>query len=150
MPATKGVAIQPTAIPPIILPLISLTPLTNPIPSTAPTTTCVLDTGTSGKGGNPNQIRKLENEADENKNSTKAWASTTTRAASGVRARIPRPTVCITLWLYVKMPTEMAIPPIRKRICTPSSTKRPKFNSMFGAEATKTPITLAMLLAPRL
>jgi hypothetical protein len=61
------------------------------------------------------------------------------------------PTVSITRFEKVKTPTAMAMPPIRKSCWQASSWNSPKTSrSPKGADGTKTPITLAMLLAPRL
>ena len=67
-----------------------------PIPITAPTTACVLDTGTSGTVGRLCEIKKLNKDCDEKRNKTKAWDITTTNAINGDIFIIPLPMVFIT------------------------------------------------------
>ena len=44
----------------------------------------------------------------------------------------------------------MEIPPAKNNNCVPSKENKPKSIIMLGAEGTKTPTTLAILLAPKL
>jgi len=91
--------------------LIFLPPLANPIPITAPTTACELETGTKGKEGKPIFVNQIFKFSDANKNKTVELESTTIKAAIGDILYILLPTVIITCLEYVNTPTDIAIPP---------------------------------------
>ena len=68
------------------------------MPTTAPTTAWVLETGTSGIGGSPIPTSSRSRSCDEKMNSTSAWVSTTTKAVWWFSLKRLPPTVRITRW----------------------------------------------------
>ena len=94
-PAISGVVNQPVAMATSDLLLISREPFTKPMPITEPTTTWVLETGTSGKAGKPMESIRFAKWCDENRNNTIAWEKTTTMAASGESDKMLLPKLCI-------------------------------------------------------
>ena len=92
----KGKTIQPIAIFPATDHLISLPPFKKPIPITPPTIACELETGTKGKDGKFNEIRKLLIPCEANKNKTMECDKTTTNADKGDNFIKSFPTVNIT------------------------------------------------------
>ena len=93
-----GVVTQPRLILPKILKFRFFPPFARLIPITAPTTVCELETGTSGKEGNPLEIKRSFNSWDANRNKTIELESTTTKAVIGESLNIPEPTVIITFF----------------------------------------------------
>jgi hypothetical protein len=153
MPAITGVAAQPTAMPPTCLQRICRTPrmpFTAAMPITAPTMAWELETGMSGMGGRPRLSRKCWSATEEKRKSTTAWETTETNAPTGVSGRMPLPTVIITGFEKVTTPTPMAMAPRKKSCWTPLTARPATWKSLKGDEDRNTPITLPMLLAPRL
>ena len=70
IPAMIGSANQPIVILPAIDHCTSLPPFNKPIPMTAPTTACELETGTSGIEGKFIDCKKLLIPCEANKNKT--------------------------------------------------------------------------------
>ena len=103
---------------PRTLKFIFLDPFARLIPITEPTTACELETGTSGKEGNPFETRKCFKPCEAKRNRTIELAKTTTKAVIGDSLKILEPTVSITFFEYVKTPIAMAIPPKRNNCCT--------------------------------
>ena len=92
----KGKTTQPIEIFPAIDHLTSLPPFKRPMPITPPTIACELETGTKGKGGKFNEIRKLLIPCEANKNKTMECDKTTTNADKGDSFNKSFPTVNIT------------------------------------------------------
>ena len=147
----NGVNTHPTAMLPIFLTSMFLPPFANPIPIIAPTTACDCDTGTSGNAGRLLDVRKLYNPSDENTKRTSDVASTTMKALIGESLKILSPTVNMTLLEYVNTPMAIAIPPSRNNCCTPVNVIPLVIEiSLKGDTWMKTPITFAILFAPKL
>ena len=144
-----GVVIQPLVIPATVFQRILFPPFKRPIPITAPTIAWELETGTRGKEGRPWDFSQLSRATEEKINNTKECDQTTTAAITGDRSKIPLPTVSITRLEKVKTPTAMAIPPSRKSCWAPFRVIPKNETSPREETGTKTPITLAILLAPR-
>ena len=89
---------QPIVILPAIPHCTSLPPFNKPIPMTAPTTACELETGTSGIDGRFIDCKKLLIPWEANKNKTIEWEITTIKAATGDIFNKSFPTVNITLF----------------------------------------------------
>ena len=149
-PDASGEIIHPIPISPSTLKFIFLAPLYKPMPRIQPTITWELETGTIGIGGNPVFIIKLDSQVDEKINRTRAWASTTTSAASEDSSRILFPIVFITFHEYVIIPVAHARPPRRNNCWFELREKIQRSRSLRWKAGTKTPITFAILLAPRL
>lgn len=150
MQAITGVVSQPLAIPPSTLKFIFLAPFRMPIPRMAPTMTCELETGTRGIAGSPRPEMNSDSREDEKINSTSECESTTISAASALNSKIFLPTVFITLSEYVNMPAAIANPPSRNSCCALSRLINPRFILPKFTAGTNTPMTLAILFAPRL
>ena len=93
-----GVATQPDTTRMTKLHFIPLPPLTRPIPTMAPMTACVLDTGTAGSGGKFNDNKKFSNVSDENKIKTSDSDKITIQATIGENDRTFLPTVLMARW----------------------------------------------------
>ena len=88
---------QPIVILPAIPHCTSFPPFNKPIPITAPTTACELETGTSGIDGRFIDCKKLLIPCEANKNKTIECDITTINAATGDIFNKSFPTVNITL-----------------------------------------------------
>ena len=77
--AITGRRNHPIEILPAISHCTSFPPLRIPIPMTAPTTACELETGTRGIAGKFIECKKLLIPCEANRNNTIEWANTTTK-----------------------------------------------------------------------
>ena len=94
--------------------------------------------------------KNASNPCDANRNRTTEWETTTTQAAIGDKGKRSPPTVIMTRLEYVMTPTAMAKAPTRNNCCTEEIVNRsPTVKSVNGEDETNTPMTLAILFAPR-
>ena len=91
-----GVVTQPAPMCSSTRHWMDLPPRNRPMPRTAPTTACELETGTSGMVGSPETASRCSSPSEANRNSTIDWATTTTQAATGDSGMSSDPTVSIT------------------------------------------------------
>ncbi len=96
-----------------------LPPFAKPIPTIAPITACVLETGTAGSGGKPTEIRKSSSPCEENRINTSDCDKMTIHATTGEKDSTFLPTVLIAFCEYVNTPTQAASAPSKKSTCTP-------------------------------
>ena len=89
---------HPIAIFPAISHCTSFPPLRIPIPMTAPTTACELETGTKGIAGRLMECKQLLIPCEANRNNTIEWAITTMKAAGGESLSKSLPMVNITFF----------------------------------------------------
>ena len=94
----RGKTTQPIEIFPATDHFTSLPPFKSPTPITPPTIACELETGTKGKEGKFNEVKKLLIPCEANKNKTIECDKTTTKADKGDNLSKSAPTVNITFF----------------------------------------------------
>ena len=85
--AITGEATQPDPTRSTKLHYLPIPPFTTPLPTIAPMTACVLETGTAGSGGRLSEIRKCSNVSDEKRIKTSDCDKMTIHATIGEKGK---------------------------------------------------------------